>query len=315
MSRHLVTLSLSTLLFVAAPPSARADVPDAPSPDASASVSAAAPELAGGEYRVLNGHRFLTPVSSPSGFTSGSLSFVQGFGVYSFDFAGEDGAASAGRLFLYSQGFFGQIGMWNRVSLDLRAQGIAAVGGDLPTIVNVGGIADVSAQLMPKVRLVSVEDAGFLASIGVGGQYRRSIFLQPGKLIGKALGDVEAGSVITQSEAFELTPTLMLAEGVDAFGAQLSVGPRLALAGDGEGAMDLGVHLAFDFSRLTAWAPLALAAEYQLSASFDGGAVSTLGGGLYYSGKQDFTVGLATQVTLQDQATLIAGQLAIQYWF
>ncbi len=170
----------------------------------------------GGEYRFLGGHTFITPAVVHTAFTNTSFAFAQGFGV--LNYKGQNirtNQSQKARLFLYGQDFFGQFGILNRVSLDWSAAGFAAVGGDLDAILTQGAIADLRVGAMPKVRMVTFKRAGLQLSAGFGFSYERAFQVSPKQIAQAAVQqqDVPKDDILTQAEAFSLSPTFMIAEG------------------------------------------------------------------------------------------------------
>jgi hypothetical protein len=293
----------------------------------------------GGEHRVLNDHQFIQPVNGLSAFTNTSFEFLQGVGVYSFRFPSifQNGALYDARLFLYNQLLFAQIGIENRVSIDLAVQGFAGVGGDLDTIVGVGALALLSAGAMPKVRIVTLDEIGLQISAGAGIRYDRQVAVLPVVLIDKALAELDTeaerdafeDSVITHIGTLSLAPAVMAAWGYKPVGVQLSVAPELPIAHEApdgydtpSAALALDGHLAFDVHRLTRRVPVALTFEGSVDLDFGDRTTTTttLGGGVYYSGRRDFELGLTGSVVLYQDAdlgdpTLTYGAMVMHYYF
>jgi hypothetical protein len=269
-------------------------------------------EQMGGEYRRVNGHNFITPSIVDSAFTNTTVSFAQGFGVY--DFAAGN---ASGRLFLYGQRLGGLIGIVNRVGIELAATGVAAVGGDVDTILNLGAIAQLRAGGMPKVRIVTVEPAGLQITLGAGAYYNRSLRMSPGELLNQAASG-QKPQILQQTEHLEISPALMIAEGIGPFGAQIAVRPDLRAAGDDSvpHRLNTGGQLEFDFDEISP-VPVALAGEYVLGYAFEEGSDldHTLVGGLYYSGRRDFLLGGSFSASPSSAATLLSGQMVMQYFF
>jgi hypothetical protein len=277
-------------------------------------------ESASGEYRVLGGHRFVTPGNIESAFLNTSVASAQGVGILSYRGASVlDGTTRDAQVFLYTQTVLATVGIANRLAIDLRAAGVAAVGGDLDTILTVGALANLNAGGMAKLRLFTLEDVGFQATAGVGGYYARTLNLQPAILIGKALGDARSleADVIQQTSSFELVPALMLAQGVGAFGAQLALSPKIRTATGQTNAVDVGGQVTLDVGKVTSYLPIALSGEYQLSMPIDGaGNDHHFGASVLYSGRQAFNVGLLGGFHLfASDMKIITGGIAMQYFF
>jgi hypothetical protein len=283
-------------------------------------------EPIGGEHRILNGHRFIAPGLLDSAILNTSLGFTQGVGVFQFEgvdaFSGEPKDA---QLFLYNQGLFGTIGIVNRVAIDVRASGLAAVGGDLNDILVVGALANATAGALAKVRVLTLDDVGFQLSAGGGFYYNRMVLLAPAQILGAAseedLEDV-ASSIVQQRQYGSVRPALMAAEGLGPLGIQASVGASIPVVGDPSSVtVDGGLGLTLDLLPLTRAVAVAFTAEYlatqdlgndeieaQLSHSFVGG--------LYYSGRQAFEPGVAVLFAPQsDTQRLIVGQMVLHYYF
>ncbi len=298
------------------PPNAPGPVPAPYAPKSAEATD----ESKSGEHRVLGGHRFVTPSYIESAFANTSVAFAQGGGVLNYSgVSAFSGAQRDVQVFLYTQSVLGTIGIANRLAFDLRATGAAAVGGDLDTILTVGAIANLNAGGMAKIRLLTLEDVGLQVTGGVGGYYTRSLNLQPIVLLGKALGDAKAleTDVIQQTSSFELVPAVMVAEGVGAFGAQLSVAPRIRTATGQSTSIDAGGQLTLDVGKLTSYVPIAVSGEYQIS--LPSGAAEKdhhLGASVYYSGRQAFNVGVLGGFHLYGGGMkIITGGLAMQYFF
>lgn len=317
----------AALVFSAA--SASAQDPDAPNgvapavkPSSTDRAQASAPKdiESGGEYRVVGGHQFITPTNAYSAMMNTSFRFSQGFGVATFEQPSPTtNQPTPGRLFLYGQQFQGQLGISNRVSIDLRAQGSAAIGGDLDTILGVGGLALLNVGAMPKVRLFTLENIGFQASLGAGVFYDRNLQIRPSALISKAIGDVAGaeGQLIQQSGQLNVVPALMLAQGSGPIGVQMSAAPKIAVSATNdnkESGFDFGTHVAFDFHKVTATVPVALAAEYGMFYT-GSGTNHFVGGGIYYSGRRDFEFGLASGISPSSAISMYQGQMVMQYYF
>ena len=277
-------------------------------------------ESTSGEYRVLGGHRFVTPNNIESAIANTSVAFAQGGGVLNYaGVSAFNGSKRDVQVFLYTQSVLATIGLANRIAFDLRASGAAAVGGDLDTILTVGAIANLNAGGMAKIRIVTLDDVGLQLAAGVGGYYSRSLNLQPIILLGKALGDAKSleTDVIQQTSSFELVPAVMVAEGVGAFGAQLSVAPRIRTATGQSTSVDAGAHLTLDVGKLTPVVPIALSGEYQLSLPTGAGEKDHhIGASVFYSGRQAFNVGVLGGFHLYGSGTqIITGGMAMQYFF
>jgi|GEM_PF-4282932 len=293
-----------------------------------ATPSAADEELerAGGEYRTLSGYRFITPIEAFTPFLNTSFRFAQGFGVVTFDVPSPiSGESTAGTLFLYGQQLFGQIGINNRVSIDIRATGAAAVGGNLDTILGIGALANLEAGAMPKVRLFTLPSPALQVSLGTGVFYSRTIQIRPSALIGRAAGDVSSAEsqLIVQAGTLNVVPALMAATAFGPLGLQTSVAPSFGVAGDRTPTgLNVGVHAGFDIHKLSRSVPLAIVAEYNLGAELSSGqdnvpagdAINSIGGGLYYSGRRDFELGIVARTTT-GTLQLTQGQLVMQYYF
>ncbi|MBS2018768.1 MAG: hypothetical protein JST00_38230 [Deltaproteobacteria bacterium] len=312
----------SAPVTLATPPSdARGETKPEASPEKDA-AQAGAPndEVAGGEYRSIDGYRFITPIEAYSAFANTSFRFAQGFGVVSFEMPSPlDGTSKPGRLFLYGQQLFGQIGISNRVAFDLRAEGSAGVGGNLDSILGVGALALLNTGVMPKVRLFTVKNPAIQVSVGAGAFYSRTLQIKPSALVGKLTGDVQGaeGQIIQQVGSFSIAPALMAAYAVGPLGLQTSVGPTIGVGGDEKSSgLTAGVHAGFDLYRLTKSVPVAIVGEYGHTSTFGeaGSASNTVGGGLYYSGKRDFELGLISRIKPGDLAFTQA-QMVMQYYF
>lgn len=230
-----------------------------------------------------------------------------------------DGTTKPGRLFLYSQQLFGQIGIDNRVAIDLRAEGAAGVGGNLDSILGIGALALLNTGVMPKVRLLTLENPNVQISLGTGAFYTRSLQIRPSALVGKIAGDVQGaeGQVIQQVGTFNIVPALMAAFSAGPVGLQTSLAPSLGVAGDEKtNGLTTGLHAGLDFYKVTPTVPVALVGEWGLTKTFGetGDTFNTFGGGLYYSAKRDFELGLVARA--KPGAVAIAhGQLVMHYYF
>lgn len=275
----------------------------------------------GGEHRVVNGHSFITPSLAFSAMTNGSFSFRQGGGILTFEGSDLQGKPKQASLFLYGQQFLAQIGIMNRVAIDITAGGTAAVGGDTDTLVILGALALLNVGAMPRVRVLTLDKIGLQITAGVGVYYDRFLQVSPGN----ALSDVlETGKIdnigrklLTQSEALSVVPALMIAEGVGPFGAQVSIAPRIGVAGDGKStSLDTAVHLNFDLRRVSP-VPFAITAEYQALYEFGGGGLThTVVPGVFYSGRRDFNIGMVALINPpKGGQAQIQAQLGIQYFF
>jgi acetamidase/formamidase len=292
----------------------------------------------GGENRAINGHYFIQPVDMPSSMVAGSVAFRQGFGVLTAELPtlASVGAAKIGRgklqyeqknIFLYGQRLAGTIGILNRVGIDLYAGGTAAVGGDMDAVVLLGAIAHLEVGAMPKVRIFTLDDVGLQVTLGVGVGYAHNIHISPYMMISSTIDSLTKDAsleaqIIQQTKQVDVTPTLMVAEGVGPFGAQVFARPVIGVAGTAPGnALDWGAHLAFDVGRLTQWFPVAITAEYMMNYPFAGGSMRhNPGGGFYYTGRRDFSLGLVGQAQIEPQPdgtslNMYLGQMTLQYYF
>lgn len=281
-------------------------------------------EPSGGEYRALGGFHFITPIEAYSAFANTSFRFAQGFGLITFQLPSPiTGSLTDGKLFLYGQQLIGQIGIVNRVSVDVRAEGAAGVGGNLDSILGIGALASLNVGAMPKVRLFTLDKAALQVSFGTGAFYVRNIRIQPTALIGKATGEVQGaeGQLIRQAGSFNVVPALMAAVALGPVGLQTSVAPSLGVAGDQKSnGLNAGVHLGFDIRRLVSSVPVAVVAEYGLGTTFSqngqpGDTAHSLGGGIYYSGRRDFELGAIARVSPAETLTTLQGQMVMQYYF
>jgi hypothetical protein len=286
----------------------------------SVSAEVDARSLAGGEHREVGGHNLIKPAYTPSAVTNTSFAFSQGIGMLSFE--GMDlltGAPTDARIFAYSQSFSTSLAIGNRVALDAGVQGLAAVGGDLNTILVEGAFANLNAGGMLKARLFTLEGAGLQVAAGLGGYYQRSLNLSPAAIIGQALQDLGSveQNIVQQSSAFVAVPAVMVAEGLGPFGVQLGASLPLPVSGDEMStSLQLAAHAAFDFGDLTSYLPLAVTGEYALTLDFgDADPTHTLVGGLYYSGRRDYELGLNVEANFFPGISVLAGQMVMQYYF
>lgn len=267
-------------------------------------AAAAEGPASGGEHRVVGGHWFITPFAVRSAMMNANFGFSQGFGQLT---------SGDAKLFLYSQSLTGQIGIVNRVAVELGVVGAAAVAGNLETLPVLAALANLKAGGMPKVRLLTVERIGLQLAAGAGAYYHRTLAIIPLYL----LTDTPK-QTLQQVESLEIVPALMLAEGLGPFGAQLSASPVISRAlGQTTTLLDAGLHLAFDAGRLTPYFPIAVTAEYDITSSLKAGEqpVHAFGGGAYYNGRRDFSVGVLGSFRKQDPASFIYGSMAFQYYF
>lgn len=278
----------------------------------------------GGEHRRINRHNFITPNYVYSAMTNGSLAFAQGLGTYSVKSGGADA-----NLFYYQQTFVGQIGILNRVSIDLYASGTAAVGGDLKTVLVLGALAGVTAGGMPKVRIFTLDRIGLQVSAGVGVFYQRSVGLSPALMLNELVDSTAAGREpdlgkgVLQFQELNIAPAVMIAEGWGPIGVQVSGSPTFAVAGDksavGKIGLDAGGHLAFDIHALTRYVPVALTGEYMANVAFADHTVRhNVVGGLYYSGRRDLEFGgmfgYSTMVATGSREASYFGGMVIHYF-
>lgn len=319
-------LATNSAAFAQVPPPPQAPPPQTPPAQQVAPPRPYAPkpeptaESTSGEHRVLGGHRFVTPGNMESAFLNTSVASAQGVGILSYRGTSVlDGTTRDAQVFLYTQSVLATVGIANRLAFDVRAAGVAAVGGDLDTILTVGALANLNAGGMAKIRLLTLEDVGFQATAGVGGYYTRTLNLQPSILLGKALGDARAleSDVIQQTSSFELVPALMLAEGVGAFGVQLALSPKIRTAEGQSNAVDVGTQVTLDIGKVASFVPIAVSGEYQLSMPIDGaGKDHHLGASVLYSGRQAFNVGVLGGFHLfANDMKIMTGGIAMQYFF
>ena len=288
----------------------------------------------GGEHRRLNGHNFIQPLAMPSAFLNTSVSFFQGFGmleVSAVDLVTQEPFTS--KIFAYAQSLGGQIGIVNRVALELEATGLAATGGAIEDILAIGALADLEATAGAKVRIVSAAGAGFQLTAGGYLGYRRTFRVSPGDYIRATLDQILANptgftpddltsdslqeALFQMREEMILAPALMIAEGVGPFAIQLGAQPKIGVAGDDpDNTLEAGGQLELDFASLTAYFPIALAAAYELEYLFGSGEVGhQINGGIFFSGRRDLTFGAAVGYAPNPNLTVITGTLGIQYFF
>ena len=335
VSASMFLLSASAFGQTPPDPDASASPAEAESPPPPAAASRAAEEGAeggddtpadleqGGEFRVVGGHKFITPTTLPSAMTVTSLAFFQGFGFMSFDGTNAvSGEAQSASAFLYGQSLNVQLGFSNRVAVELTASGAAAVGGDLDTLLTLGAIANLRAGGGPKVRIITLDSVGLQLTAGASILYVRSLQVSPGLALNEVAetGDVEAlgvESLLFQSEQGTLAPALMVAEGIGPFGVQLAVQPEIGFASDdASSSLTAGGQLELDISNIARAVPVALAAEYVASLPLgDGDLGHYLTGGVYYSGRRDFLFGGAATFSPSESITIVNGQLGMQYFF
>jgi len=82
----------------------------------------------------------------------------------------------------------------------------------------------------------------------------------------------------------------------------------------------LAPHIALDFHELTKYFPVALVGEYNFDYDFsDSEDAHTITGGVYYSGRRDFDIGLVGGAALaqpgDDGPKMFFGQMMMQYFF
>jgi hypothetical protein len=306
-------------------PAGGAPAPTTPTAPAAPTAQPTA-EPIGGEYRILNGHRVIAPGLLDSAILNSSLGFTQGFGVFQFEgvdiFSGEPKDA---RLFLYNQGLFGTIGIANRVAIDVRASGLAAVGGDLNDILVVGALANATAGALAKVRVLTLDDVGFQLSAGAGFYYNRVVLLAPAQILGAASEEdlQDAASAIVQQQQYgSVRPALMAAQGLGPLGIQAAVGASIPVVGDTSSvSIDGGVGVTLDLLPLTRAVAVAFTAEYQATQDLGNDETEaelshSFVGGVYYSGRQAFEPGVAVLFAPQsDTQRLIVGQMVLHYYF
>ena len=286
--------------------------------------------FAGGEYRRVNGHTFISPLNIPSALLNTSFTSAQGFGVLQFDgISVISGDPKRSNIFAYYQVLGAQIGIVNRVAIDVAASGVAAVGGDLEDILVIGALANVNAQGGVKVRIFTLDDVGLQLTGAAYVGYDRNFQVSPGNFIGEVLANANEvingqrdfadfeDRLLIESEALEISPAVLVAEGVGPFGVQVGVRPNIGVVGENSTTdIDAGAEIEFDFAGLTAYFPIALMAEYMLTHDF--GAATQLhnvGGGLFYSGRRDLSLGASGIFSFAEGQRFFAGALGIQYFF
>jgi len=299
-----------------------------------------APEQ-GGEYRRVGGHNFITPLGMPTAFANSSVALVQGFGVYQLSAPSielgvdpntnaptiSQGPERIYNLLAYRQQLYAQIGILNRVSLDLGAGGAAVVGGDLETILLLGALADIGFGGTAKVRIFTADKVGFQLSAGAGVGYERILSLMPVQLLASFADPNNAKAVLTSDE-WQIMPSVIAAEGIGPLGLQLAVVPEFGVAGSDDTAtyeptqgLSVGIHAAFDVHELTRYVPLAITGQYLIDHEFNtGDNTHTALGGLYYSGRRDFELGVVgggvlVRPATGTEATGLYGQMVIHYFF
>ncbi|MEZ4444325.1 MAG: hypothetical protein R3B72_34950 [Polyangiaceae bacterium] len=304
-------------------------------PDGEGDGEEDATAVMGGQYRRLNGHNFIAPFTLPSAFANTAVVSRQGFGVLQFE--GVDplsGGTRQSQVFAYSQRLGGQIGIVNRVAIELYADGLAALGSGVDEILTLGAIANLTAGGGAKVRIVSVESVGFQLSAGAYFEYDRTFGVSPGAYVAslldgltnfdpanppnvqQLLADAE-DALLQQQESARVAPAVMLAEGVGPFAVQAGLRTSFPIAGESSSVvLDAGGQLELDFAALTAYFPVALAAEYVLDYAFVGSqATHFVSGGLLYSGRRDLSLGLIAGYAPNPAFTVITGELSLQYYF
>lgn len=278
-------------------------------------------EVAGGEYRELNGHHFVTPTYVKSAFNNAYFSFAQGFGMYTFKLLDTEPS-----LFMYYQQFGGQIDILNYVSVELAASGFAAIAGNLEDILGIGAIANVDAGGFIRGRFLTLHEIGLQLSGGVGVGYNRILNMRPIVLAQNAAaalaGDPSVEEeLVTTFSSVAVAPTIMLAYGTGPFGAQFSIGADVDISLDEGGengyALRPGLHLGFDVGHFTEYFPFAIVAEYMASANLGagGGTGHSVAGGFQYSGRRDVNLGVIVGAEPNSDSLLIFGALNIQYYF
>ncbi|MBI4705277.1 MAG: hypothetical protein HY744_29570 [Deltaproteobacteria bacterium] len=313
------------------------------------------PFVQGGQHRRVNQHNFIPPDQINSPFLNSNIGLAQGFGVYQFQapdytldaiikaIQNQDAnwekklSISAHHFLMYGQALSGQIGILNRVSLDLSVMGRAAVGGETDTAIVMGGLGMADAGGMAKVRIVTVDKIGLQVTAGVGAGYHHILRVLPMPLVLEAICNYAGKNCglegfVSISEMATVTPALMATLGWKPLGLQFSVEPVFGVAGaDAEGNFEptqtlaTGVQLEVDFAELSEWAPVAIAGgyriDYELSAK-DASYADThgLSGGIFYSGRRDFLLGLRANVSLitpsQEAAPMmVTGLMQMQYYF
>lgn len=283
-------------------------------------------EKMGGEHRHLNGHNFITPTAGHSAMINGALTFAQGGGATQFEgWNATTGKQQASTVFHYGQQFLLQVGILNRVGIDVTFGGTAAVGGDVNTLLILGALANVNAGVMPRVRLLTVDSIGLQLSAGVGALYSRSILVSPGQALQRAAatGSIQnlGDDLVRQSSSFNVNPAVMAAWGWKPIGLQVSAGPTIGVAGDGKrSGLMTDVHFNFDLRRVTP-VPFAVTFEYRLDYDFTAKAMAhTLAPGVWYSGRRDFNLGTIVVINppvAGDPLNLesVTGQMSMQYFF
>lgn len=278
-------------------------------------------EVAGGEYRELNGHQFVTPLYVKSAFNNAYFSFAQGFGMYKFKLLDKTSS-----LFMYYQQFGGQFDIMNWVSIELGANGFAAIAGDLEDILTLGAIANVDAAAFIRGRFFTLEDIGLQMSGGVGIGYSRLLNMRPIVLAQNAVAALSGDTSIEDQlvvtfQSVAVSPTVMLAYGNGPFGAQLSIGADIDISLDkgGENGYSLrpGLHVGFDIGHFTEYFPFALVVEYMANANVGagGGVGHSVAGGLEFSGRRDVNLGVLIGAEPNTDSLLLFGALNMQYYF
>ena len=282
----------------------------------------------GGEYRQLNGHTFITIGSSA--FLNTAVGFSQGFGVVNFEGVDVAGRRVEPSVLLYNQSLFATAGIVNRVAIDLSLTGLAAIGGDLQSVIVLGGFALADVEAMPKVRILTEEEFGLQLTAGVGVAYGRNVFLRPLAIVeavaqgGDTSQNLQQGAqqIVTLGQTIDLEPSLMAAWGWDGLGLQLTGGPTFGVAGEVAGNPHQGVGFEVDGSitlDLLPWTdtvPVAALAAYGLDASFGPSELShNLTAGLFYSGRSNFSVGGMAVLRSQPRLEMLVGQMVMQYYF
>lgn len=323
-------------------PGAEGTAPAAGKPEEEADSAKAGP-VQGGEYRRIGDHNFIPPQTFPGAITNTSIGSSQGFGAYFFKLPTfELGVDPTGvptivegkkvdkTLLLYAQRFLGQIGILNRVSIDVEASGIVAVGGDLDTVLVLGATGIIDAGLMPKVRIFTAEDLGLQMAVGVGVGYSRAMTISPINVLATLIteGELDESRIVLQQEEVGIQPGVYFAEGIGAFGAQLALALGIGawgteITGSYENTISAmpGIALELDIAELTEDVPIGLQGEYALDFEFnDSDAYHELGAGLFYTGRRDLALGAISRIGLSQPAdgdpwTILIGQVVLHYYF
>lgn len=278
-----------------------------------------------GSGRCLGGHCFIVPVHQTNPFIATQFGFVQGLmTVSSTGVTLPDGSEFDLSMLGVREEFDFNLAWSESLGLFAKAGGFAMTGTNADSALLIGGQGEFSGELGLVSRLFAASSTLISSRISIA--KGKNLMVQPLAMVTELqnTGKVNPGAMFSDANSWSFTPGVSLAQ---ALGKSLGV---IASAwwtynkpegADATQTTFLGVSADLDFMKAMQF-PLAFSGEFAMEFPEEGEGNKTMGGGAYYSGRQDLQLGMFISTTMFPKNALFVngidnlyGQLMMRYFF